>query len=178
MSKRTRFTPNEILVMEDHAEIVLYDRNSIKKAISKIDLEDIEKIKKYKWSCTKGGRGIKYYAQTISQNRCLKLHRYLLDYCGELDIDHIDGDTLNNRKSNLRIVSHQENMQNQKIRSGNKTGYTGVYFNNINKVYVAQIKVNYRMIYLGSFKNIEDAIKERKLAELEYFQHKDIENGY
>lgn len=73
-------------------------------------------------------------------------------------IDHIDGDPLNNRISNLRDVTCFVNMQNQrKANSDNKTGLLGVYLNKKSGKFIAQIGYKGKLKYLGSFSTPEDA---------------------
>ena len=73
-------------------------------------------------------------------------------------IDHINHNTLDNRKCNLRICTHFENMQN---RRDNKTGKTGVYYNKRDDVFVASIGTK----FIGQSKSLEEAIKMREEAE-------------
>jgi hypothetical protein len=73
---------------------------------------------------------------------------------GEI-VDHIDGNTLNNRRSNLRIATHAQNIQNGKLRSTNKSGYKGVRFSH--GKWVSEIKVNRQSHYLGRFDSPEEA---------------------
>lgn len=90
------------------------------------------------------------------------LHRLVLGYSGNMDIDHINGNGLDNRKSNLRIVSHSKNISNQrkpmsgifKVKSGR---------------FRASICHNYKTIYIGTYDTKEEAIEARnkKLLELE-----------
>lgn len=86
-------------------------------------------------------------------------------------LDHIDGDKKNNLISNLRDVSQSENTRNAKINKLNKSGTSGVYFNKINRTWMARISVNNNRIHLGSFKDKEDAINARKNAEYKYGYH-------
>lgn len=65
--------------------------------------------------------------------------------------DHIDGDGLNNQRSNLRLANHSQNMKNKKIPSHNTSGYKGASLNTARKKWIAQIIVNNKRIYLGSF---------------------------
>ena len=71
-------------------------------------------------------------------------------------IDHINGNKLDNRISNLREATHQENMQNKtKARSDNKSGFLGVHLHR--KKFLARIHVNNRRKILGSFDTPEEA---------------------
>ena len=100
--KRTQFSPNEIRLYETHAEIVLYNKKNEEKATTKISLEMIEKVSNIKWALSK--------QNYVVNSKVGRLHRFLLDVTdSSLEVDHIDGDTLNNMTTNLRICSHQEN---------------------------------------------------------------------
>ena len=89
----------------------------------------------------------------------------------ENEIDHIDHNRSNNIFSNLREVTSLENQRNLPLRKNNKTGYHGLDLC-YNEKYSARIKVNSKEIYLGTFKNKNDAIKARKEAEIKYGFHK------
>lgn len=82
------------------------------------------------------------------------------------DVDH-DGDGGNNRLINLRDVSHQENMWNQKMRKNNTSGVTGVYATKSGK-WMAHIKVDGRLITLGTFQEKDEAIRSRLEANEKY----------
>jgi len=170
ISKRTRFDPNEIVVYENYAEIVLYDKGGSERDRTLIDLEDIEKCKLHKWHKKESIRG-KEYVFTRINGKPIRLHRYVLNYYDrEFEIDHKDGNGLHNRKANLNTVTHQHNMMNQrKLPSNNTSGFIGITFHSQNKNWIAQIKINQKRIHLGCFENIEDAVKCRKEAELKYF---------
>ena len=93
-------------------------------------------------------------------------HRLITSAPNGKVVDHINRNTLDNRRENLRLVTIQENLWNQK-RPNNKTGYTGVAIT-YNGNYSAQIKVNYKKIHLGIFKTVEKALEARKKAEKKY----------
>jgi len=86
-------------------------------------------------------------------------------------IDHIDGDPLNNSANNLRDVTRQENNRNQKLHASNTSGHIGVHWDKGNSKWVAMISVGNKMINLGRFPHIEDAIAARQAAEIEYGFH-------
>ena len=86
-------------------------------------------------------------------------------------IDHIDGDTMNNRINNLRNVSCCQNMQNAKFYKNNTSGCTGVYRRKNCNSWISYIRVDNEQVYLGSFQNFHDAVCARKSAELKYGFH-------
>jgi hypothetical protein len=85
------------------------------------------------------------------------------------EIDHINRDSLDNRRANLRVVTHAANCLNRH-RSGppSTSGTKGVTWLQLREVWVARISVNGERVLLGAFKNIEDAIIARKVAEARY----------
>lgn len=83
-------------------------------------------------------------------------------------VDHINGNTLDNRKCNLRICSQAENSRNAKIGKNNTSGYKGVYWDKFNNKWVAQIKINYKHKNLGRYLEKEDAYKAYCEAAIKY----------
>jgi len=86
-------------------------------------------------------------------------------------IDHINGDRADNRISNLREVDKEQDAKNRGILKNNKTGFMGVCWDKNRKKYAAQITVKGKMINLGRYKKILNAIKVRKEAEIQYGFH-------
>lgn len=86
-------------------------------------------------------------------------------------IDHIDGNPSNNRISNLRAVSSQENLKNQKLPKNNTSGITGVVWKKNASKWQARIKINWKQIYLGIFNDFFEACCARKSAESKYDFH-------
>lgn len=85
-----------------------------------------------------------------------------------LEVDHINHVRNDNRLCNLRFVTRSENLKNQSISSKNTSGVTGVYFSKAKKKYIAQIKVNREVIYLGIFDTLEGAAEARRQADRKY----------
>ena len=88
-----------------------------------------------------------------------------------LVIDHIDGDTLNNKLTNLRTCTTADNSRNVKIRETNKSGCTGVSWTERKQRWRAYITVGARQIALGTYRRFEDAVRARKAAEKIYGFH-------
>lgn len=87
------------------------------------------------------------------------------------DVDHINGCRSDNSWANLRSATRLENMRNKRLLDSNKSGVTGVSWNKRSKKWRAQITVNYQVIYIGHFRDMADAIKARKRAEIEHGFH-------
>lgn len=87
-------------------------------------------------------------------------------------VDHIDGDGLNNKIINLRKVSHQDNLKNKPMYSNNTSGCVGVIWNKKSQKWHVQIRAKSKNIYGGLYSNIEDAIARRRQMEVEYGFHK------
>ena len=99
------------------------------------------------------------YVITDNNKKTLLLHRFILDYSGNLEIDHIDHNGLDNRRSNLRIVTHEENMNNKKQYKNSKEKY--IWYEKSSKRFRVAKWINGKKVYFGSYKNIENAIQKR-----------------
>jgi len=87
------------------------------------------------------------------------------------DIDHVDGDRLNNAASNLRSVSHAENCRNSSMKSFNRSGAHGIGFAKREGKWRARIMRDYRDIHLGYFSTREEAVRAREEASAAYGFH-------
>lgn len=113
-----------------------------------------------------GGNG---YVGVGLLGKRMQVHRliWLIVYGEEPKcIDHINGNRTDQRISNLRNVSVEENNRNRASVKGKKNGCTGVYWCHTHQRYRARIKVNGKNIHIGYFNTINEAREERKKAEL------------
>ena len=131
-----------------------------------IDDEDYEKVVNIRWRINHKDLRLhgKYYFRndytgTDNKQHTVLLHRLLtgLQLHDGFECDHINGNTLDNRKCNLRKCNKTENNRNSKKRKKNKTGYKGVSAIKGSNKYVAQIFYNNKCIYLGSYKTPQEA---------------------
>jgi len=87
------------------------------------------------------------------------------------ETDHISGDGTDNSWSNLRECTRSNNSRNRRLRSNNKSGTAGVYWDKSSEKWQSQITHNQKVITLGRFKDKQNAINERKSAEIKYGYH-------
>ena len=126
------------------------------------DLEDYEKIKNYCWSEHHDG----YIYTTDKNHNYLSMHRLIMNPDDEdIKIDHICTERkYDNRRSNLRLATHMDNMCNRKIATNNTSGVTGVYFNKSKNKWIADIIRNGKRMS-KSFNDKIEAINYRRFLE-------------
>jgi len=131
-----------------------------------IDVQYFDLIKKYVWVSSGNG-----YAYSVTFGEKVYMHRIISCAKQEEIIDHIDGNTFNNKKDNLRVVNSSQNVRHRtKLAKNNKSGKTGVCFaKNVNK-WNARICIDKTEINLGYYDNKQDAIIARETAESKYFK--------
>ena len=135
------------------------------------DKEDLPKVSKYTWytdprgyvksnACVDGSR----------KQKTLYLHRVVMNENDpDVFIDHICGNKMDNRKSQLRRVNNAQNSQNHKRYKTNSTGVTGVYWNKNKHKWQASISADKKIKYLGLYDTKEAAITARKEAESQLY---------
>ena len=139
-----------------------------------VDDEDYEELTKHNWHITKGKRY--YAARSLRIDKkivsVLSMHRQImkLEYGDKRQVDHINGNGLDNRKENLRICTHSENCYNRKKTKINATSkYKGVYWDKQRKKWSTLIGKDQKSIHLGHYDNEIEAAKAYDKKALELF---------
>lgn len=134
-----------------------------KNRVALIDDDDYERVNKLNWSTTTIRNKNNSYTYVINVKtfnfvrKVIYLHRFILNAPDDKWVDHINGNTLDCRKSNLRLCNNRQNNQNQRVVLG-KIKYKGVFMEG--KKYRARIRLsNGKRFNLGNFDNPEDAAK-------------------
>ena len=124
------------------------------------------------------------YIHVKINTKAHKAHRlvflYHYGYLPEC-VDHIDGDKANNRIENLRAATKEENCQNQKVRSTNKSGCKGVKWNSKLNKWQVEVNKNYKSHYFGLYEDLElaslVAIEATELIHGRFSAYKGVLNG-
>jgi hypothetical protein len=135
-----------------------------------VDDTDYEKYNQFNW--TPHYNGQKYYpvrkVKIDGKSRELYLHREIMEAPKGMFVDHINGDSLDCRKENMRIVTRSQNAMNRRIRSDNKTGVVGVSQTRSGK-YMACYSIKGKLKRIGLFSTLEKAKAAREAAEAKYY---------
>lgn len=126
-----------------------------------VDIEDLPRVLKYSWRASFSRNG-KFYIETSlkrvnGKQPKLKLHQLILGVKEGFVIDHINGDTSDNRRCNLRHATMSENQSNQIRRKHNSSKYRGVYWKKSQKKWVASIRHLNKRYHIGYFSSEAEA---------------------
>lgn len=129
--------------------------------VALIDDEDFARVSKHKWYAEKSRDGRRWYAATSvrtaeGKKTTIKMHRYIKGITDrKIDCDHRDLNGLNNQRSNLRVATRAQNMQNTRVKSNSSSGLKGVVLHKTSGLWMARIRSNGKSVLLGFFKTAE-----------------------
>lgn len=128
-----------------------------KSGFALVDDEDYPLPSEYKWQRSSYGYAMAHIGRINGHQKSLIMARVIMNAPKGLLVDHIDGNILNNQKSNLRLATKAQNVQHRvKLNSNNKTGARGVHKRPYG-AYCAQITFNFKCVSLGHYKTIKEA---------------------
>lgn len=162
---------NDFETTKDGTYIFCYNRQNKPSGKFLIDTEDLDRVICKKWRCWKNS----YFTGNFNP---ISITSYLLNPPVGCVVDHINGDTSDNRKMNLRVTTQNKNVLNKAVPSNNHSGIMGVWWDANRKRWDAEIKLDGIKCYLGRYKNIEDAVYARYIAETKLFkQYRSFRNN-
>jgi len=159
----TRFDSNQIIILEDFIEIIIFHKD--KKYTAIVSMDKLELIKNHKW------RVYKNYVLTTINNKNIYLHRLLLNIVDpNVKVDHINHNGLDNLNENIRVCTQRENLMNTSKRKENTSTVIGVVWDKERNKWRSQMRINGKVTNLGRYDKFKDAVKIRLEAEIKYFQ--------
>jgi hypothetical protein len=162
--EQTKYDLNKIVIKGDITEVIICNNDQTEVARALMDSKYYDLIKNYKWSL-----GTDNYIISKPGRKSFKIHRLITNAPRGMVVDHINHNPLDNRLENLRVCTNQENMRNRGLVSNNTSGYTGVCWVKASCKWIARITVSGKLMTLGTYSDINDAIAVRKAAVEKYF---------
>ena len=157
--KRSKGDPNRIKEKERYAVVYLCNRKREVVAKARIDLRDVERVRKHKWYLS--GR----YVRSVKGGL---LHRYIMRAKPDEQYDHKNNNPMDCRRKNLRLSTQPENTRNRKRNKNNTSGAKGVHWSKHQGAYIAYINVDKKRRNLGTFVELVDAAKAYNAAAVKY----------
>jgi hypothetical protein len=133
--------------------------------VALVDDEDFAHLSQFKWQAHRKG-GKTYYAKTDIGRRSVGMHQMVMD-AGDLEVDHRDGNGLDNRRSNLRLATHSQNQCNRGLQRNSTSGFTGVSWRKDIGSWQAYVNFEGKRKNLGCFTDPIDAARAYNDAALD-----------
>jgi len=144
------------LIIESYwTELPMRNKSGEVVAATKLDTSDFHLASAHTWSLTACG-----YARARKNGKAILLHRLIMGASAGQVVDHINHDTLDNRRENLRVASKSQNAANRRFHSRSH-GFIGVVLRKEVGLYVGRVTVRYRMKSTALFKQAETAARHR-----------------
>jgi len=130
-----------------------------------VDAEDYERVAKHKWCVS--GSGNHLYACRNDGHTVILLHRVLMNAPAGMVVDHIDGNRMNNRRNNLRVCTHRQNLHNS-LPHGRTSRFKGVWWDKRRRLWDTRVRCNGVTTHIGLFRDEVEAARayDRKAYEL------------
>ena len=130
--------------------------------VTRVDAEDYERVIAHSWCAQWDPKAKQFKAsgniRVDGTFRYITMHRFIMNAPRGIEVDHANGDTLDNRrKANLRFASHAQNSRNRRTRGDNTSGVKGVHWNKESQKWRARIMVDGKRILIGDFSDLQAA---------------------
>lgn len=137
-----------------------------------VDAADYAALSNWSWHVTRSGN--RYYVARNVGRRVFLMHREIMNAPQGTDVDHINGDSLDNRRENLRLATRKQNQANRRLGRNSTSGFKGVSRYDYGRckgkgLWMASIRINGKKTTLGYFKSKEAAARAYDAAATRHF---------
>ena len=139
----------------------------LKRGYIQVDDDVYEWANRYSWTAHQTRTTVSI--QGSINGEYVTLSRLIMNAPPDMQVDHVNGDPLDNRRENLRLATNKQNSANKPKREGTSSVYKGVHWHRRDRRWRASIKHNYKSIHLGSFLDEEDAARAYDTKAIELF---------
>ncbi len=146
--------------------VPLRNRSGVIRAYATIDQADEATVNQTRWHLHDG-----YAIRRSDDGRTVRMHRQIVAPDPGLEVDHINGDRLDNRRSNLRAVTHAQNQQNLTARTGCSSVFRGVSLCRQTGRWKASLCVGYKQLWVGRFGTELAAAQAVETARQQHYTH-------
>jgi len=141
--------------------------------VAQVDDDMFEYLNQWKWTAYKNPKDKTWYALRATGGRknhkTIYMHREIMNPQAGMEVDHKDGNGLNNQKGNLRICTKSQNQYNKSIQKNNKSGYKGVWFDKIRLRWAVSITIDGKSRRIGRYTDIVQAARAYDEAAKRYY---------
>jgi len=150
---------NTIVDKGDHCEIL-----TSRGEVIAVDKNDLDLVQGHSWCIDKRG-----YVVANIDGKTKTIHRHILGLKdSKISVDHVNGNKLDNTRSNLRPCKQKLNSKNLRKKKTNISGYPGIRMTKHGK-YNVRITVDRKEVHVGNFDTFKEAVEKRKAAEIEHY---------
>lgn len=148
---------NQFIQYEEYSVINILYNGEVINAI--IDNDDFERCQQRSWRISKKRNKLYVISGSKSKNDMIYLHQFIIGKAPDgYACDHIDGNSLNNRRNNLRFITISENARRVSVRIDSQIGIRGITYNKKEKRYVVDFVFDKKRFYSKHWKTIEEAV--------------------
>lgn len=134
-----------------------------------VDSEDYEELSKYNWWCNSDGYAIRIEYKSGEYYRQIFMHKEIHKVPEGFQVDHINRNVLDNRKSNLRTATPSQNQANREVQKSNTSGYKGVSYDKKAGKWRSSITKDGKQYHLGFYEKKRDAAKAFNVKAIELY---------
>ena len=134
--------------------------------VALVDDEDFERLSKFKWYASPA-YAVRNGKDADGKAMQIRMHREILNAKPDQEVDHVNRNGFDNRRENLRLCSHAENVRNRSSYKNNSSGFKGVSFHKGTGKWQARIRIDERLQHLGVHATAEEAARAYDAAAIE-----------